>query len=707
MNYQTLGTLAAVVGATALSPSTLAQHEHSTHTIEEIIVTTSHQRSRSATALPVSVLSGERLMQNAAATLGETIQESLGVHSSGFGAGVGQPVVRGLAGNRVTVLQNSLPSLDAAGASQDHASSVEALLAERIEIIRGPAALLYGNGAIGGVVNVIDGRIPKAVPENIQGAVEVRGRTVDSGRSALLRLDGGHDNIAWHLDGVWRKSGDYDIPGWAIEEEALGHDHPAGEQNQWGHVANSSTEARSLTAGASWFGDSGFFGIALSHLDNDYGLPLGSHSHDHGHHHHDEDHGDDHGHDHDHEPHHQDHAVRLDMKQSQIDVEAGRQLSGFFKQVDMQASWTRYEHQELEEHVPGTLFESDGLNARLTFRHEDSGPWSGVVGIQIGDRNFAATGVEAFIPESDIKSQGIFALESLGIGNFIHEFGLRFNRQTISTLSCGSRENTWNASAASIWNYREDSRLSLSFSHSERAPSAEELYSNLAHDSCEQRADPHSFVVHGSTARYELGNSHLNTERSNNVELGWHKHLGRVRAEVNIFYNDFADFIFLSDIGEFEGTIISQYRQDDAVFKGIEAQVMIPMDIGRHHLDLTLFGDFVRATLSNGEYLPRIPPARAGFELAYTTKNMWSARLRTTAVAKQSRTAVEELPTESYVRLDAFFDYHIPVTTGGELLLFAKADNLANEEMRDHTSFIKHYAPAPGRSLELGVRYRF
>lgn len=695
MKHLSPGALAALLYSTLAPSLALAQHQHDAHTIEEILVTTSQQRSRSDTALPVSVLSGERLMQNAAATLGETIRGSLGVHSSSFGAGVGQPVIRGLGGNRVTVLQNSLPIVDAAGASQDHASSVEALLAERIEIIRGPASLLYGNGAIGGVVNVINGRIPKTLSETTHGAIELRGRSVDSGRSGVAKLDGSHNDFAWHLDGMLRRSGDYDIPGWAIEDEALGELSSADLDlaNRRGYVPNSGTEAKGMTAGASWIRDDGFVGIALSHLKNEYGLPLGTHSHP----------ADDHGH----EYHHHAHEVHLDMKQSQIDVEAGQQLENFFNQMDLQFSWTDYEHRELEEHVPSTIFKSEGANARIAIRHGDNHPRSGVMGLQLADRDYSAQGIEAFIPTSDIRSLGLFVLESLDRGSFTHEFGLRLNRQEISTRHCSSRENTWSVSAASLWNYRPDAQLSLSLTRSDRAPAVEELYSNLSENSCSQRHDPHDFVMHGSTARYELGDSRLDLERSVNFELGWRKHLGSVRAEVNLFYNDFADFIYLSDVGEFEGTIVSQYMQDDAVFRGIEAQVMIPVDIGRHHLDFTLFGDFVHATLSKGDYLPRIPPGRAGVEMTYTTHTQWSARLRTTAVARQSRSAAEELPTDSYLRMDAFFDYHIPVTEDGELLLFARVDNLLNEDIRDHSAFIKHYAPAPGRSLELGLRYRF
>lgn len=683
-----------------------AQHEHGTHDIEEIIVSASQNKTRAETALPINVLTGEELLQNASATLGETIRNTIGVHSSSFGAGVGQPVIRGLSGNRVDVMQNNLSTLDASGASQDHASSVEALLAERVEIIRGPATLLYGNGAIGGVVNVIDGRIPETVPAETEGGIEVRASSVDSGSAAVAKFDGGSGNFAWHLDGLYRDTDDYDIPGWAIDEaavEALAHHEEEGQEpveleNTEGFVANSSTRARNLTAGASWVGDNGFFGMAVSRLKNEYGLPPGSHG---AHHETEGAAGVEEAHAEEHEE-----FVRLRMNQTRVDARGGLSLDGFVERLNVQLTSNRYEHEEMEGSEVGTVFDNDGVEGRFTLNHGGPEGLSGVVGVQVSDRDFSATGEEAFIPQSAIRSAGLFALESLDRGSFTYELGARINQQSIDTRGqCENRESTWSASAASIWNYREDANLSAAISRSERAPTVEELYSNVDNDRCVVQADPEARVVHAATARFELGNPNLHTETGNNIELAWHKHLGEVRAEVNLFYNRFDDFIYLADVGEFEETVVSRYLQEDATFKGVEAQVLFPLAIGTRHLDLTLFTDYVDAELSTGDKLPRIPPARAGFEFAYAMQD-WSARLRTTFVDDQDEVAAEELETDGYLRVDAYLDYHLPLHNQ-ELLIFAKGLNLGNEEIRDHTSFLKHYAPEPGRSFEVGMRYRF
>lgn len=700
--------LIAVLAAVQLLPAAVyAQHDHSTHAIEEIIVSGSQNKTRAETALPVNILSGEQLRENATATLGETIKNSIGVHSSSFGAGVGQPVIRGLGGNRVHVLQNDLGTLDASGTSQDHASSVEALLAERIEIIRGPATLLYGNGAIGGVVNVIDNRIPESVPAATSGALELRGSSVDSGKVTVGKLDGGAGNFAWHLDGVFRETKDYDIPGWAVDEaalEALSHEEEEGEEheeveNTKGYVANSSTEARNITAGTSWVGENGFIGLSVSRLENEYGLPPGAHGH-----HHEEEEEEEEAEEHE-------ELVRLDMEQTRIDIKGGMSLNGPFEQLDMQLTSNRYEHTELEGSEVGTVFENDGIEGRLTLKHGGDGRLSGLIGLQVGDRDFSAIGEEAFIPPSAIRSTGLFALQTFDAESLTYELGLRVNRQTIDTRgACDNSENTWSASAAAIWDFREDTNAMVSFNRSERAATVEELYSNVDAASCTTPTDPEAYVVHAATARFELGNNRLETETSNNIEIGLQKHLGDVRAELNVFYNRFDDFIYLADVDEFEETIVSRYLQGDATFKGIEGQILFPIAFGENHLDLTLFADYVQAKLDDGSDLPRIPPARAGFELAYGMER-WSARLRTTAVSDQNNVAEEELETDGYVRVDAYLDYHLPLAPGSaserELLFFVKGRNLGDEEIRDHTSFLKNFAPAPGRSIEVGMRYRF
>lgn len=684
----------------------LAQHEHDDHGLEEIIVSGLRDRERSGTALPVNVLSGEALRENAAATLGETLDRQVGVTSASFGPGVGRPVIRGQSGHRVQVLQDGLGALDASSASQDHANAVEPLLAERVEVIRGPATLLYGGGAIGGVVNVIDNRVPERVPGALNGAVELRHNTGSSGDTGVFRLDGGGGAFAWHLDALARQSGDLEIPGAAVDEQALerlheGHEHEEGEEeeeieNTVGFIANSDTEARSVSAGASWIGERGFWGAAVSRLDNEYGLPPGAHGHDEeeepGHEgEEEEDHGDD---------------VRLDMEQRRIDVKGGIMFDGFFEQLRVHLAASDYKHRELEGDAVGTVFDNEGVEARLALHH--GGATHGVWGVQLIDRDFSAVGEEAFIPPAAIENAGVFAVETLERDRWTYEFGLRLDTQLVDPAmpDCDRDDTAWSAGASALWDFRADANLFASLNRSERAPAVEELFSNIRSGDCTAPADPADLVPHAATARLEIGDPSLAVETSNNLELGLRKHAGGLRGELNVFYNDIADYIFLQDTGEFEETIVSRYSQQDATFSGLEARLTVPFELeeGRH-VDLTLFADAVRARLDGGGNVPRTPPARAGAELALAWPE-WIARVRVTRADEQDKAGVNELPTDGYTRVDLYLDYHL---TGGQSdwLLFLKGRNLTDETIRNHVSFLKHYAPEAGRSWEFGLRWTF
>lgn len=690
----------------ALFAQAHAQHGHDEHGIEEVIVSGIMDKRKADTVVPVNVLSGEDLRENAAKTLGETLNRQVGVTFASFGPGVGQPVIRGQTGSRVRVLQDGVGTLDASLASQDHANTVEAILAERIEIIRGPATLLYGGGAIGGVVNVIDNRIPERVPEALTGAFEARNNSVASGNTAVFRLDGGGGSFAWHLDGLRRDTGDVEIPGLAVDVEALEalHRHEEGEaeeeeeeiENTDGFIANSGTEAANLTAGASWIGERGFLGASISRLENEYGLPPGAH----GPHHEEEEEAA--------EEEHPEESIRIDMQQTRVDLKGGLEMEGFFNRLRARLTVSDYEHSELEGVETGTVFHNEGFEGRLLLDHRHSGSLSGVWGVQLAGSEFSALGEEAFIPASDIQSLGIFAVESLEKDRWSYEFGLRLDDQNIEMQSgrCDSGETAWSGSAAAIWRFREDSNVLVSLNRAARAATVEELFSNIGRDSCTEPADPEQLILHAATARFEIGNPDLESETSQNIEIGLRKHTGNVSGELNVFYNKISDYIFLSDIGEFEETIISRYLQQDATFSGIEGEVTFPFAISdARHFDLTLFADYVRAEFDAGGNVPRIPPMRLGAEIGYAQQN-WILKLRVTSVAEQDEVADNETQTDSYTRVDLYFDYHLPWSRN-ELLVFAKGNNLTDEEIRNHVSFLKNFAPEPGRGFEVGLRYQF
>ncbi|HEX7027440.1 MAG TPA: TonB-dependent receptor [Gammaproteobacteria bacterium] len=685
----------AVVALPALPMQAHAQHDHDEHGIEEVIVSGVMDKRKADTVVPVNVLSGEELRENAAKTLGETLNRQIGVTSASFGPGVGQPVIRGQTGSRVRVLQDGVGALDASLVSQDHANAVEAILAERIEVIRGPATLLYGSGAIGGVVNVIDNRIPEHVPETPAGAFELRHNTVSSGDTGVFKLDGGDGSVAWHLDGLWRETGDVEIPGLAVDVEALEALHEEGAagdeevENTDGFIANSGTEAANLTAGASWIGERGFLGASISRLENEYGLPPGAH----GHHH---------------EGEATEEGIRIDMQQTRLDLKGGLKMEGFFNRLRARLTVNDYEHAELEGFETGTVFHNEGFEGRLLLDHRHSESLSGVLGLQFAGREFSALGEEAFIPASDIQSWGVFAVESLEKNRWSYEFGLRLDGRNIDMQSgrCEAGETVWSGSAAAIWRFREDSNMLMSLNRSARAATVEELFSNIGRDDCMEPADPEERVLHSATARYEFGNPGLEVETSQNIEIGLRKHAGDVLGELNVFYNKIDGFVFLNDVGEFEETIISRYSQQDATFSGIEGEITFPFELSdTSHVDLTLFADYVRAGFDAGGNVPRIPPMRLGAEASYARQS-WILKLRVTSVAEQDEVAENETTTEGYTRMDLYFDYHVPWGQN-ELLVFVKGNNLTDEEIRNHVSFLKNFTPEPGRGFEAGLRYQF
>ncbi len=300
INFKKPGAVVGSFASTALplllTTNLVAQElEHSEPNIEEMIVTSTLHRSRADTAMPVNILTGEELREKVAATLGEMLQDQVGVTTASFGVGVGSPVIRGQGGNRVQVLQGGVGNIDASAISADHANSLEPALAERIEVIRGPATLLYGNGAIGGVVNVIDNRIPTSVPAGVTGIVESRYNSVSYQQVTVGRLEGGAGNIAWHLDGVYRESNDVEIPGFAVNPKTVDiADEEELEEllESRGRISNSSTRADTQTFGASWVFDEGYIGFSVNRLENEYGIP--GHGHGHEDEHEDEDHDEDH-----------------------------------------------------------------------------------------------------------------------------------------------------------------------------------------------------------------------------------------------------------------------------------------------------------------------------------------------------------------------------------------------------------------------------
>lgn len=701
-----------------------ADHNHHDAT-EEVVVSAAFIKPLADTVLPVGVLSGEALHKVVGNSLGGSLNGQLGIHSASFGTGVGLPVIRGQSGTRVKVLQNSTGTLDVSTVSPDHAHGVDPNLAERIEVIRGPATLLYGNGALGGVVNVIDGRIPSRVFERPELVLEQSHATAGDEDKTLFKLNVSSGQLSFHLDYSLRSNNDVDIGGNSLDETLLArhddddHDANAGmggaagkmdmheEEEPFsshGYIANSDGETESGAAGISYITDWGFMGFAASRYESAYGLPPGSHSHDE-----DEDEaghkmGEMHGHEEEGPA-----FIRLDPELTRYEVAAEVNLNGRWAETfKANLNFTDYQHREMEIEpdggvLPGTLFSRKGYDGRFILSLPPLSGLYGLVGLQLSASELSAIGAEAFIPKTDDSSAALFLTERAERDNFTWELGVRVEQINLDPGSqCRESATTVSGSASLLYAMNDQLSLLASVSHSERAATAEERYSNIDASNCKPLAED-ARIVHAATALAEVGNPSLEDEVSQNLELGLRRHSGAWTAEVNFYYNKARDYIYLQETKEGHAA----YRADDATFYGMEGQVTVPLKRSeRGDTNLKLKADLVRAEFDDGSNLPRVPPARYGLSFEHLASN-WSVDASVVEVAKQSRTGLEETATGGYTKCSLYADYHWGLGHRAELLLFAKGDNLLDEEIRHHTSLLKAYAPAPGRSIQLGVRLTY
>ncbi|WP_250461350.1 TonB-dependent receptor [Microbulbifer litoralis] len=710
--YKTSKLALAIAGALTL-PASYANAADTGERLEEVNVTVSPlDKPADAVAAPVSVLSGDKLRDDATATLGQTLQNQPGVANASFGGGVGLPVIRGQSANRVKILNDNLDVADASSTSSDHAATVEPLLAKRIEILRGPATLRYGSGAIGGVVNVIDGRIPTEVPEDLEGALEMRHNSGNSQDAGVFRLSGGAGQLAWYLDGVYRENDNTEIPGLAIrhheeehhEEEHAGEEHEHEEEfNTDGYVGNTNARAHSGSGGVSWITDSGFIGLSVNRLENNYGIPLGAHQH----HHEEEEHEDGDAlaeEEHDHE---EPEAVRIDMVQTRYDLKGEHRFdSDYWNKLSFRLGYNDYEHVELEPHDghyhEGTRFTNEAWEGRAELTHDDGGEWRGAYGVQLSEKDFAAIGEEAFVQPTTTSSIGAFTMKERQWNDWHLDLGGRLERVEVDPQTGAQQDyNLVGASASLQYFLAEHQHISLGLTSAERAPVAEELFADGAHV---------------AEARYLTGDSNLDKENSVNLELGYHHHNDdangwhAARVEASVFYNRVGDYIYAQNSGledpESEFPVYA-YMNRDATFYGAEASVQFPLTYGLH---LTLFGDTVRAQFDDridglSRDVPRMPPLRVGFALG-GDYDQWNWEWRTTEAADQERAGAYEEPTDGYTRMDLTARYNVELGNT-DAVVFASARNLLDEEIRNSTSLLRDYAPEMGRSVEAGVRFVF
>ncbi len=671
-------------------------------------------------ARPVDVLAGERLDEQKAGTLGDTVAKLPGVQSTFFGPGVGRPIIRGQEGPRVAVLSNGMGNMDASTVSADHATSIEPFLADQIEVLKGPATLLFGSGAIGGAVNVVDGRIARELPDRpLSGRAELRGNSVNDERSGMFRLDGVSGNVVLHVDGLVRNGDDYRIPGYAVIdglEDHSGHDHEEGDTDEprRGRLDNSSVRTRAGGVGATWLGDDGYFGVSASTYRTNYGIPNGAHVHA------DDDHDHDHDHDHGDEEEGEEHDVRIDMVQNRFEAKGGiYQPTSFLKNISLRTAYTDYEHTELEAGTPATRFTNRGIEGRLEAVQEQIGGWDGAFGLQFGNSDFGAKGEEAFVPDTATKNIGLFVLQEKQFGPFKLELGGRHDQVKLDpTGDYRARKfDATNLSAAGIWTLNDAVDLRFGIDSSERAPTNEELYAAGAHI---------------ATRSLEIGDANLKTERGQRVELGIHTHSDRVDFSASIYQTKFKDFIYLADTGVVESLPVRLWTQQDATFKGAEAEALFHLFEGNAgDWDLRVFGDYVKAELdgsgsrsvdiavphgdhnhnytvdlANTGYLPRIAPGRVGADLRWA-KDGWRASVGAVRYSSQKDVAQNEEPSNGYTLVDAHFAYRWDRTDSNSYEVFLDGSNLTNREVRPHTSLLRDYSPLPGRGVAFGIRAYF
>lgn len=699
--------------------------------LERFVVSTSpYAREQNEIAQPVSLLDGNRLTQHQATSLGELLAGETGVSSTYFGPGASRPIVRGIGGDRLKVIENSVGTIDASVNSPDHAVSLDPLLIERVEVVRGPAALLYGGNAVGGVVNVITHRIHETLPEkSLEGRVEIRTQSVNDEESAGVVLEGAVGSIAWHLDGFRRETSDLKIPGYAesarqrAAEETHEHEHEEEHHDEeeheeeaeaYGTLPNTAITSDGGSAGFSWIGDAGYVGVAWSGYNTLYGVPSGAHNHEHEEEHHDEE-------EHDEEDHEEEHAheeeggVRIDLVQRRFDVQGAlTRETGFLRGAKFKFGSADYRHQELEGDEIGTVFRNRGYDARIELLHEPIADFTGALGWQGGRSDFEAIGDEAFVPPSRTTNQALFLFEELPAGALTWQFGGRVESQKIA-LRDGSgsarRDDLLSLSGGMVWKLDEAWSVGVSLARSERAPNAQESFAD---------------GPHVGTNAYEIGDPNLSVETSTAIDLSLRRRVGLVTGALTVFANRFDGYVYEQPSGLFavehdgavefvgaddpeaaEGLAVYYYRQTDAQFQGVEAELVFHLHESQSDaLDLHLATDtVVGKDTARGGPLPRITPRRGRVGLDWTHGPI---ALGTEAqfVAAQRNVTANELPTDGYTLLSLSASYRF---TAGRTTwtLFARGTNLGDEEARVHNSFLKDIAPLPGRSVNVGLRMSF
>lgn len=666
---------------------------------EEIIVTGVLPTRREDMLSSVAVVQGERLTQATRPSIGETLQHEPGVSATSFGPSASRPVLRGLQGERVRVLTDGIGSIDVSNTSVDHAVVVNPLLAERIEVLRGPQSLLYGSAAIGGVVNVIDKRIPISVPDERfhVGALASYGSAADE-RSVAGSLDVPlSKNWVAHVDGSYLKSDDMRIGGHALtpqlraqalQSSLLPPDPDEAEPIDFaanaavkGKLPN--TAARTWTAGAgiAYIGERGNLGLSYSHYDSLYGVPVRFAT----------------------EPGQEQEAPRLSLEQDRLDARAEIDAGGsVLEKVSLRLGYANYKHFELEENGEvGTAFYNKGMEGRLELTQATHGVWRGVTGVQLFTRDFNVVGEEAFLPRNSAEQVGFFTLQQLDYGALKFEAGARFEHSSLKARPAGDQDqffrgtrsfDAFSGSLGASYGLTDNWRIGLNASRTERAPAAEELFSN---------------GPHAGTESFEIGNPDFKLERSASIEAILRGSGEGYSFEASAYHSWFSNFIYEDLTGAVEdGLPVYAFRQADARYYGFEVQSSLTLaHIGNAKVVADALGDYVHARIVGVGPAPRIPPLRVLGGLGVQTPR-FDVRGEVERVTNQKRVSAFETPTDGYTMVNA----EVNVRPWGDerpLSFALSANNIFDVNARRHASFLKDYAPLGGRDLRISARLNF
>ena len=668
---------ALVLAAASLALVARAQTTQSTQ-LEPVIVTGNPLRSAELAA-PVSSLSGDQLVLQRGSSLAETLAGQPGLSATYFGPNANRPVIRGLDGDRVRVLSNAGASFDASSLSFDHAVPIDPLAVERIEVLRGPAALLYGGSAIGGVVNAIDNRIPKAPVTALGGAAELRLGGAESERGGAALLETGNGRWALHADAFGRETDDLHVPRFTPLEDGA----PLAATDR---VRNSASRASGGALGASFTDAQGFVGVSVDRYDNRYGIVA--------------------------EP-----DVTIRMRRDHLAL-AGewRELDGPLRTVRAQLGRTVYEHQEIEgSGAVGTVFSTRGNEARIEAEHAALGRWRGVLGLQVDDSDFSALGEEAFVPSTRTRRRGLFLLEEAPwmLGTF--SAGVRLDRARIA--SAGDADpaepqfgtatqrsfSLRSLSIANLWPFAPQWSLATTLASTERAPTSFELFAN---------------GVHAATGAYERGDPSLGVERGRHLELAlrWATQASELR--LGAFETRFSRYISLAatgtdvDVTGEDGSVESVpeyvFRSVRARLRGIEAQAKHRLPVASWRLDLGAQLDWLRADdLERREPLPRIAPARLRVT-ADATQGAWTLSAALAHAQRQTRVPATDVATPGHSLLDLAISRRFSLGAN-DALAFMKLSNATDAPAFNASTIasVRDLSPLPGRALKAGLRVAF